>query len=1572
MNANDALTHPVPRPDAKVDRVDLPDPDRGDTAQDDTDKDAHITRLILEKHACHRTIEELRDTIHRLQREVAQLRREVGALPEPFSADTEGGPAVSADGVTYRKRDVRRLTGLNTELVEAVETLQAVLTRERAGADEERHRHHAVVAELDAARAALEAENDALKGRLAGDLLRRREANRMEVAAEKLRGVARLRLEGRRQLERMEAALMEAHDDLYHIQRGDALFAPQRTVSFVFQGVSIVRGDGGSDGVELAMRACDEMLAAACAKYHGYRACVLFDVGVFAFQSPRSALEFARECHEQALGLPWPALVEKVACFASVSDFGSVLFRGPRLHTCIFACTPEVEVDPITGRTAFFGAALEEGLQAALELSSVGEIVVNDTWADLLAREACLHGDGAPANPPKTLNQPEPGDGTAVLRDLVMGVRNTLGKTWDVVTLSGRHNIICSILPKSLQGRRDLGLCALWPTPTFPEIGGADHPTVVKALMQAMKDTRPSASAAKSFRDRINAGYRKDLPRMEVAYTGIKESIEETFAQEDADSFHGEEPAVNAAAQLMELHVLQLDKDRLLSGVRQLGEICAALERKAMEAEDHFVLLKDNVLEVSKIAYICIVDIGDDKVWKHACTRSPSEREYEQLRRTLQSFVHDAAKKHHGFFLKGNDADVFAYMYAQVEDALAFAIQVYVMVNQAGNNLSNVENGNGEDSFLFRGAISSVPMRTFLRNYHEGVFKCTNSFIRLSAALCSVARWGEVLATEDVIQTFYTKQENVVDTQYNIVKQYCRFLKGWGIPVSAFSILPRSFAYRRQVLLDKTQSIAPYQGARSIEAVLISDTEEISRAAVESVLQQQLEQLERGEAVRLAEEDAFEKTPQAAEWVLCNPWMVTTRTQHHQSHLNYKERSKKNGRKENSLSNSLNWGSFARYGHRFSGAPGISREPFAFLYCNIARAATIVRDLSPSLTKEVFAHYNYIVQAIFAQCGGFVAKTDSVAGYLVVFERPFSALEAAFRIQKRLLASQWPEELRTLPSTLFSRDAATGTVLFNGPRVQVGLHFSPEYAWRALPHNHAGEETSGRRQTELRVSIKKSEEAAFPGVLEELPFALNGGPLAASLSVIDVKGAALEELCGIGHLAYGGEVRMSLPFRTALAEEVSGRLLLDQFRLEIIVDAAQGGGIPFEKEGGPGKEVEKAPHARAKPMNSDELPRGRGGDRVSPGAPPAAVVLSAVPALLEGRRRYFAPSDERVSLSSSVLSGETTHTGGVPGRKGGPLSAIGGGGGGKGSPLEGSFPLLKRPENGALAGSRRPKGPLPLPAEWGVAVRSLPRAARVRWGVGSSESSSPPPPSEMEQILHAMEQLLALFERATGEENALQTRPAVSPATSRHPSQTSEGEYSYYRVFMYHATQFLQFLYAAIRIGGEGIRLPSPSSGKENGISPLLFADASETPFGGSLRVQSGRKNPLCTRDRGRVLSHPAVVLPRLGSRATATSQKMKNGCLANSRGGRMNFPSLVPISSARSRSPSPSSKSQNTGRAKGGKMEPYREAVEYLEEACRCLKISIGTALGRFPIRASAPSPRSKHLESRMSGKMM
>jgi hypothetical protein len=342
------------------------------------------------------------------------------------------------------------------------------------------------------------------------------------------------------------------------------------------------------------------------------------------------------------------------------------------------------------------------------------------------------------------------------------------------------------------------------------------------------------------------------------------------------------------------------------------------------------------------------------------------------------------------------------------------------------------------------------------------------------------------------------------------------------------SILPRPFAYRRPQLritgrgaMQREKIHLPY---RSVLATLVRRQDELPRQSVLDMMQQQQLRLEYSEAALMSAEDEYEQN-----WVvgscntipLRNPWLLLCQPQ----------------AEEQTGNTSVARRTLVRFKTTEEVEADLMHATrpiatLAFLYVDVANLNAIARAVEPAMLKRVRDHYNYIVQNALRSFDCFVAKTNSVTAYLVVFKEAAYALEAARHIQLELVQSCWPVELRPLEATLQVKDPKTNTVLFNGPRAQMAVHVSDQYTWRPVP-----------------VSGTNMKSSSGGGASDSA----NTGSLTPNLSAIHISGVGVDEAFILGRHAYGGEIRLSRPLLEAVGRHPSGKLLLEQLSMEVVV-----------------------------------------------------------------------------------------------------------------------------------------------------------------------------------------------------------------------------------------------------------------------------------------------------------------------------------------------------------------------------------------------------------------------------------
>lgn len=996
-------------------------------------KRQHLLDLILFKKEAKQKIDELEASLRTLK--PASIKMDLSEMVE-YTKKLHSHYSLR-NGEDKENVNLAQIAMWNNELINVVDKLQKALHNLDRTA---REREASLTREIEkqvSENAKLIQENEALKARVASSVLQRRCANRIELAAEKIKKAEQLRRAGLRRLEYMEEALMAAHDDVYHVQRFDAVDTPQRDVCFVFHYISNLSFP--LQGAEETWINVCKVLMFQCQKNQGGHYLGFYrGMQVFVFQDPLMALQFAGNCHVQLLQFRPPER-ESLPHFRTISDNtgSTVLYRGPRIHTCIFSCTPEVTVDPVNGKSSYFGPEVRASVAAAFQFSPVGEIVANKRWAQLVCRQ-----------------QRYMTDSNAVVKADAADVRESLGRDmWDVAEMPGAGGIVCSILPKKLQGRRSIDYHLLHPSPRFPCMD-IDLSEGIAGVVRSLKKSNTTQSK--------NSSSSREQP---WCATSSNLSLEE--GSMDSDSL------LSGPLLMMQYFLMRQKKERITSLYLDLQKSLEYYERDLMTREDRYEISSRSPPDPSETVYVCTIDFGNDAFWKSLIVPTMTTEEYMSLRTSIRSYIHSQGKLYYGFLMNGNDVDIFTYAFREVGCAFSFVSDVYIMVNRHGTKCSHVTQGSGQDVCFLRAGITNGPMSSIYRvkgSHGSQSVKCTGPMIRLSAALCDLAHDGEILSTEDVISTFLSSNENLLNAQFNIVRQGGQFLYSSASSTAIHSILPKPFAYRRNHLREIGKD--GRHPSQSVVKALASYRTEYSKVMVESLLNQQLERLEKVEAALMSAEDSGDYFNHD----LRNSWLVSSQA----TSLKPSEGIPPN--------------------------PPSSAPPLAFMYCNVRNTSLLEKILAPSVLQTAYGKYNFFVQKIIGDMGGWVAKTNGITAYMVVFRFTYKALEAALALQKVLSDSWWPTEMTTAEPCLTVKNPKTGALVFHGPRVQVSIHTTGDYVWKRIPE-----------------------------VTQHSP--------------IDISGCGLDELYYLGCQTNGGEIRLSRQCFEHM-NSVSAKLLLHQVVME--------------------------------------------------------------------------------------------------------------------------------------------------------------------------------------------------------------------------------------------------------------------------------------------------------------------------------------------------------------------------------------------------------------------------------------
>lgn len=366
----------------------------------------HIANLVIEK-------EHFRNQAAESSQASVALQRLVGkhcTSRLPLDADASSSSPlplprdellVEQDTVIAQRLVQEDLLAQYDEFTSALATMQSATERlesEMSSAVQREAERAQVLA--DEVRA-LKDERDALKQRIADDVLLKSQRNRIEMAARRISAPRVAREAGLRRIEAAERNAMMAHDDLYYVRRDVASKFPVFNVTLVlqtFSGLDILK-DQSPEMVAFVVGVFQSTLEAHAARRKGYGVAMWEHFACYAFQSPSAALAFAGACHEELHSFCWPDTVEFCPPFRSEVVAKVVVGKdkppqhlkahcGPRLHTYLHYSTPCSDVSAVSGRLFYFGNEVNVAVSALAYLVRPGEICANDAWAAAMVRAA--------------------------------------------------------------------------------------------------------------------------------------------------------------------------------------------------------------------------------------------------------------------------------------------------------------------------------------------------------------------------------------------------------------------------------------------------------------------------------------------------------------------------------------------------------------------------------------------------------------------------------------------------------------------------------------------------------------------------------------------------------------------------------------------------------------------------------------------------------------------------------------------------------------------------------------------------------------------------------------------------------------------------------------------------------------------------------------------------------------------------------------------------------------------------------------------------------------------------------
>eukprot|EP01083_Nonionella_stella_P075837 206345_1 len=102
------------------------------------------------------------------------------------------------------------------------------------------------------------------------------------------------------------------------------------------------------------------------------------------------------------------------------------------------------------------------------------------------------------------------------------------------------------------------------------------------------------------------------------------------------------------------------------------------------------------------------------------------------------------------------------------------------------------------------------------------------------------------------------------------------------------------------------------------------------------------------------------------------------------------------------------------------------------------QSSTILWENEPDAMDKALEIHDAIMRELLALFGGYEVKTEGDA-FMVAFQNPLDAVLWSIAAQRKLLSQNWPEDILKVDAAKMETDS-DGQLLFNGPRVRIGVH----------------------------------------------------------------------------------------------------------------------------------------------------------------------------------------------------------------------------------------------------------------------------------------------------------------------------------------------------------------------------------------------------------------------------------------------------------------------------------------------------------------------------------------------------
>ena len=161
---------------------------------------------------------------------------------------------------------------------------------------------------------------------------------------------------------------------------------PTGRISLVFTDVqdSTKLWDGDQDAMSIAIKSHHVCMRNGIRKHNGYEVKTEGDAFMVSFSTAKDALKFCLQMQEDLVNIDYPmALLLHQAARQEKDKSGTVIWRGLRVRMGVHTGTPQCELDPVTGRTDYYGPMVNQAARVSGQAKG-GQITISkDTFDEI-------------------------------------------------------------------------------------------------------------------------------------------------------------------------------------------------------------------------------------------------------------------------------------------------------------------------------------------------------------------------------------------------------------------------------------------------------------------------------------------------------------------------------------------------------------------------------------------------------------------------------------------------------------------------------------------------------------------------------------------------------------------------------------------------------------------------------------------------------------------------------------------------------------------------------------------------------------------------------------------------------------------------------------------------------------------------------------------------------------------------------------------------------------------------------------------------------------------------------------